>query len=105
MARWSREGRAVYEAEREALLYDFLFFLTVQGVPIRQQIIRMKEGVGDFFFLFNVFGFIFIVLRCASVPWCYFSFVQQYLQQACQKRKRITLPRVCTYVRTACERA
>ena len=26
--RWMREGRAAYEAEREALLYDFFYFLT-----------------------------------------------------------------------------
>ena len=26
VARWSREGRAAYEAEREALLYDFFSF-------------------------------------------------------------------------------
>ena len=26
VARWSREGRAAYEAEREALLFDLLFY-------------------------------------------------------------------------------
>ena len=36
--RWSRLGRAAYEAEREALLF-VCFFLPVQGVPIRQNII------------------------------------------------------------------
>ena len=26
VSRWSREGRAAYEAKKEALLYDFSFF-------------------------------------------------------------------------------
>ena len=38
VAKWSREGRAAYEADREARLLDYLFG-PVQGVPIRQTII------------------------------------------------------------------
>ena len=46
-----------------------------------------------------------IVLVCiAAMPCCAFSFVQQYIQQAYQKRGRLILSRVCTYVRHASER-
>ena len=36
VTRWSREVRAAYEAEREALLLDFFLFWPVLGVPIKQ---------------------------------------------------------------------
>ena len=39
VARSSRDGRAAYEAERDALLFVFFSFRPVQGVPVWQKII------------------------------------------------------------------
>ena len=36
VARWSRDGRAAYEAEREALLYVFLSFLIFDFFDLRK---------------------------------------------------------------------
>ena len=69
VASWSREGRAAYEAESEALLFLFLFFLQVQGVPIRQKNISQK-GRGFFFLSEIICDFIYIVfavLLCRAV--------------------------------------
>ena len=78
VARWSREGRAAYEAEREALLFFcfcFFFDRSVQGVPIRQKIIKLfQEKDGDIFFppIFSVsFYFVFTVLLCRCGVLCF----------------------------------
>ena len=36
VARWSKEGRAAYEAEREVLLFDFFLFVSSTGCKVFQ---------------------------------------------------------------------
>ena len=67
-ARWSREGRTAYEAERKALLFVFFFFdrcLVFQSV---RKLLRERDGD---FFLSGIFGFIyyiaFAVLLCRTI--------------------------------------
>ena len=36
VARWSREERTVYEAEREAFLFDFFLFFFLAGCKVFQ---------------------------------------------------------------------
>ena len=100
MARWSREVRAAYEAEREALLY-FLFFDRCKVFQSDRKFIH--EGT-RILFSSQFFRFHFHCLCGAAVPCLASSFIQQYIQQAHQKRKIITLPRVCKYVRHVSER-
>ena len=103
VARWSPKGRAAYEAERKALLFLFLLFSSGARCSNQAEYYFMR-GRG-FCFLPNFLRFYFHCFRgAATVPCCAFSFVQPYIQQAYQKRKRITLPRVCTYVRHVSER-
>ena len=68
VARWSREGLAVYEAEREAFgLFMLVFSLSFRpGVRCStRQKISTREGTG-IFLLPEIFGFISVVsLRCA----------------------------------------
>ena len=59
MARWSRKGRAAYEAEREALLFIFFLFRLVQGVSGADN--YYMRGDGDFSF-FRFFRFYLIQL-------------------------------------------
>ena len=68
VARWSRKGRAVYEAEREALLYDFFIFFTCARC-YNQTEKGFVRGRG-LLFLPNFYGCIFIVfavLLCRAV--------------------------------------
>ena len=58
-----------------------------------------------FRFLRIFFGLKFVVFAVLLYRAVLSLVVPQYIQQGYQARKRITLPRVCTYVRTACERA
>ena len=58
------------------------------------------RGDGDFCFLSKFFGFIFIVF---AVLLCPAVLSPSYIQQAYQKKKRMTLPGVCTYVRHVSE--
>ena len=51
VVRWSRDGRAAYEAKRDALLF-VLFVLDrrrVQGVPVRRKLL-LERGQVFFFF-------------------------------------------------------
>ena len=73
VARWSREGRAAYEAERSSVIR--FYFYRRKDVPTRREIIA-SEGAGIFFipnFSKNMFNF-----HCfrGAVPCCDFSFVQ-----------------------------
>ena len=83
VVRWSREGRAASEAEREALLFFFFLFRPVHGVPIRQKIIS-GEGRGFFFFPnFSVsFYVVFAVLlcRCAVLYLFFFRTYSIYIK-------------------------
>ena len=84
VARWSREGRVAYEAEREALLYDFLLFDRCKVFQSDRKLFHEGTGIlfSSQFFRFHLHCF------CgAPVPCCAFSFVQQYIQQEYQKRK------------------
>ena len=73
LARWSREGRAAHEAEREALL--FIFFLSFDRWSDRCKVFQpgrkiFQERDGDVFFLLE---FVFFILRLfcgAAVPLC-----------------------------------
>ena len=98
VARWSRVGRAAYEAEREYLLFDFFFdrskvFQSGRKISL--------EGTACFFFLSNVL-FQFHCFSGAAVPCCALSFVHT---ASIPKKKRITLPGVCTYERPVSERS
>ena len=67
VARWSREGRAEDEAQRKALLLDFLFFIFVRtGARCSNQAENMyMRGDGDFPFFLLKFSVSFrIFLRC-----------------------------------------
>ena len=113
VASWSREGWVGYEAEREALLYVFIFLFFDRCKVFQSDIKLFHKGAG-IFVLFNFFGSFSLFSRCCyCAVLCFLfpcqkrkrlCFVQQYIQQARQKRKRITLPRVCTYVRYVSER-
>ena len=69
VARWSREGRAAYEAEREAL--RFVFILVFDRCKVFQSGRKLlQERHGDFFFfrIFSVsFYIVFAVLLCRAV--------------------------------------
>ena len=67
-ARWSREGRAAYETEREALLSEFvLFSLTGARYSNQAEHYYMRGGV---FFFFPEFRFQFHCFCGAAVPCC-----------------------------------
>ena len=114
VARWSREGRAVYEAEREALLY--VFFVVVDWCKVFQSDRKLfHEGTGFFFFPTFSVSFPLLLRCCCAVLLCraVLSFSMSKEEKAVRrtavhtrmsKRKRITLPRVCTYVRHVSER-
>ena len=98
VTRWSQEWRAAYEAEREALLYSMLSFLT--GARCSNQAENnCLRGDGDFFLLSEIFGSIFIVcvLRCCCAVMCFL-----YRTSYQNKKIKSTLPGVCMCVRTAC---
>ena len=101
MARWSREGRATYQVEREALLFIFfLCFYRVLGVPIRQKIIA-QEGTTIFSssLEFSV-SFSSFLLCCFAVLYFRFLRTYEYRHRAYQKKKfSSTLPGVCMCVR------
>ena len=99
VARWSGEGRAAYETEREALLFNFLFFRPVQGSQSGEKMLH--EGTGILFFLSYKIGLIFIVF---AVLLCRAVLSLSYIQQAYQNKKRIALPEVCKHVRHVSER-
>ena len=106
MARWSREGRAAYEAEREALLYVFFLFLFFDRCKVFQSDRKIfHEGAG-IFFLFDFFGFIFIVfavLLCRAVlSLSYCS--STYSKHSKRGKGSPDLGYVYTYVRHVSER-
>ena len=55
VARWSRKGRAAYEADRETLLFVF-FFLTGARCSNQAEKYYMR-GDGEFFFSSRIFRF------------------------------------------------
>ena len=92
VARWSREGRAAYEADRKALLFDFFISSPVQGVPNGRKLIPgTREGR---FFSFRIFGFIFIVF---AVLLCRAGFSLSYIQHIARKKYLPYLGYVRTY--------
>ena len=91
MTRWSRERRAAYEAEGEALLFD-LIFLTGARCSNQAENNYIHEGGRGFFFLSEFFGFIFIVF---AVMLCHAVLSLSYIYI---KKKISTLPGVCKYV-------
>ena len=100
MPRWSRKRRAAYEAEREALSFVFFFFF--ERCNVFQSGRKLLHGGTGNVFLSKHLRLIFIVfavlLRRAVLS-------PSYIQQAYRKKKRITLPGVCTYVRYVSERS
>ena len=60
-ARWSQEGQAAYEDEREALLLDFFFHLFLTGVRCSESGRKLLHERGRDFFPPENLGFIFIV--------------------------------------------
>ena len=99
MARWSRDGRAVYETESEALLFDFFF---LDRCKVLQSGRKMLYERGRGFFFFPKFRFHFYWFCGDAVPCCALSFVHTAIY-----RKKIitTLPGVCTYVRHLSKRS
>ena len=104
VARWSREGRAAYEAEREALLFDLFRFFFLNGVRCSNQAgNEYTSGDGDFFYLSEIFGFIFIVF---AVLLCFRFRTYEYRHTDIQHIKsRKKYPTWGMYIRTTCERA
>ena len=100
VARWSREGRTAYEAERDLnyLLFDFYFILfstSVRGVPVGQEIIT-HEGTGN-----CLFPRILVPIHCfcgTAMLWCLFR-TYEYRHTADQKKKISTLLGVYTHAR------
>ena len=88
VARWSREGAAAYEAEREALVFIYFLFFFDWCKVFRGQTIIIREGTGIFFVLSDFFRF---HLNCfcgaAAAPCCAFSFVHTRYLQHIKKRK------------------
>ena len=93
-AKWSREGRAAYEAVRKILRFDF-FFMSGARCSIHSGRKQLHERGRDFFFFLNFSGSFSLFLRCGGAVLC-FVFRTSY-----RKKKISTLPRVCTYVRHA----
>ena len=73
VVRWSREGRASHEAEREALVFNVFFFPVVTDVRCRQEIISREET--RILFSFRNFRVHFHYVCGAVVPCDAFSFV------------------------------
>ena len=88
VARWSREGRATYEAKRKALLFVFFYFLTGARCSKWAEKYYMKRGRG-FFFLSEIFDFIFVfvfaVLLWRVVLRKYFLAWGIYVRPACER--------------------
>ena len=102
VARWSREGRAVYEAEREALLFDFfLFFASWPGVSCSNRAENnYTRWDGDFFHSEKI-GFIFIVFA-VLLCLCFLFRTCEYRRRAYQVPKEENkYPPWGMYVRTA----
>ena len=94
VVRWSREGRAAYEAETEKLWSSTFFFLTGASCSNQAENNHMR-GDGDYFLNSDLFGSIFIVfaaLLCRAV--LSLSYVQHI--------KRSKYPTRDMYARTAC---
>ena len=112
VARWAREGRAAYEAEREALQSIFLFVFFVDWCKVFQGqtiiIINITSGGTGIFFSFRFFRFRFYCFcGAAAVPCGPFSHVRTYqvhIIQHIEIRKSVPyLGYVRTYVRTVCD--
>ena len=74
VATWSREGRATYEAEREALLFDFF---VIDWCKVFQSDRKLLHEGGRGFFPPRIFNFIFIVF---AVLLCRAVFSLSYIQ-------------------------
>ena len=97
VARWSQEGRAAYEAEREALLLFFCFFGRCMVFQSGRKCLHGRDG--DCFVISENSGFIYIAFCGAAVPCCAFSF---FVNRACRvSKEEKTYPTWGTYVRTA----
>ena len=72
VARWSREGRAACEAEREALVFDFFLFFFLTGCKVFQSGRKYLHERGRGFFSSREHRFHFHCFRCAAVPCCAF---------------------------------
>ena len=98
VARLSREGRAVYEAEREALLFDFFIFVrSGKSVPAREKLLHEGTGI---FFLCKHFGFIFIVFAVLLCKRCFLF--RAYSKHASISKEETSRPTRVSYIRTAC---
>ena len=93
VARWSREGRAAYEA----VLFNSFFFSGARGANQAEK--NVYEGGGNFVYSFRNFGLIFIVLRCCCAM--LFFLFRTYCSY-CKEKRYSTWG---MYVRTACEPA
>ena len=97
VTRWSREGRAAPEAEREALLFIFFLFYSLTGARCsRGRHLLHERGHG--FFLFPIF---WVSFCCCCAMLCFV--VTRYISYSISKEEnqyRTYLGYVCTYVRT-----
>ena len=93
MTRWSREGRAAYEAEKEALLFDFfcLFYLC-KVFQSGRKFVHHETEICFFSNMLFCISVVFAVLLCRAV------LSLSYIQQAYQKKKMIALPGICICV-------
>ena len=99
MARWSREGRAAYEAEGQALLHGFFLFMIGARCSNQAENYYMKETF--FFLVFSVSCSLFLRGSCA-VPCFLFSPAVHTTSMSKEEKDHLTSG---MYVRAACERA
>ena len=93
-----------YEAEREALLFDF-FFLFLTGARCSNQAENYYMWGRAFFLLSKNFGFVCSVFAVPAVPCYASSFVHTASISKEEKEYPTVVPGVCTYVRHVSERS
>ena len=88
VARWSREGRAAYEADREPLLFDLYIFFFLTRCKVLRSGRKLLHERGRRFFFFPNFWVHFHCFWCAAVPCCAFSFVHRSADMEHIKRRK-----------------
>ena len=80
VARWSREGRAAYEAERGALMFDFFSFVLLDRCVrcSNQAEDNCARADGDFLFLPIFLVSFSLFLLCCCVVLCFLFRTYEY---------------------------
>ena len=82
VARWSREGREAYEAERDAPMFDFFLSFFLTGVRCSNQAGNYYTR-GDRFFLFPKLSVSFsLFLLCCCAVLCILFSTNEYRHKA-----------------------